>query len=203
MQWLHGSKCCRRPVIHQRTSVLSAFNCSLLETTPMHSESYAENASISTGQKNRTPECRQRKDVVKDHCPPSMTSDRRCTKWITGDPTLTLEAHHSPSLALVEYLRTNSFKSFVVTFGQRDRTASENIKIIYNLSSNICNNYCVRCGGWVVSVSLSGICRFKSPAVPLFRRIIALSKLFICIYSGQVSLSSIGVDKLASASAEG
>jgi len=49
-----GSWCCRRPVVHQRTSVLSEFNCSLLdrmllETTPMHSESFAENASILIG----------------------------------------------------------------------------------------------------------------------------------------------------------
>jgi len=49
-----GRWCCRRSVVHQRTSVLSEFNCSLLdgiqlETTPMHSESFAENASISTG----------------------------------------------------------------------------------------------------------------------------------------------------------
>jgi len=49
-----GSWCCRRPVVHQRTSILSEFNCNLLdliqlEATPMHSENFAKNASISTG----------------------------------------------------------------------------------------------------------------------------------------------------------
>jgi len=48
-----GSGCWLWPVVHQRTSVLSQFNCSLLDhiqlkTTLMHSESFAENASTST-----------------------------------------------------------------------------------------------------------------------------------------------------------
>jgi len=37
--------------------------------------------------KNRAPECRQRTEVVKNRCPRSITSDGRCTKWITGDHT--------------------------------------------------------------------------------------------------------------------
>jgi len=52
-----GSWCWRRPVVHQRTSVLSEFNCSLfdriqLEMIQMHSESLTENASTSTGRQD-------------------------------------------------------------------------------------------------------------------------------------------------------
>jgi len=62
---------------------LSPFRFVAVLTHPPQSESFAENASISTGRQEpyrRRPECRQRTDVVKNRCPRFMTLDRRCTK---------------------------------------------------------------------------------------------------------------------------
>jgi len=70
------SGCWRRPVVHQRTSVLSELYCSLLgriqlETTPMHSESFVKNASTSHGSM-----CYQHTNMVRDSCLRSVTSDQ-------------------------------------------------------------------------------------------------------------------------------
>jgi len=94
-------------MFYQRTSVLSEFNCSLLdriqlETTPIHSENFAENASISTGRQEPYTWVSSAYRCGEKSYPRSMTSDRRCTKWITGDPALTLvEAHHTSDRLLM------------------------------------------------------------------------------------------------------
>jgi len=95
----------RRPVVNQRTSVSSEFNCTLLhciqlEIAPTHSETFTKNTSIMTVAglafgKNRKPE------LINEVNKPlySINIIRSAVYRINNKgPALTLEAHHSQTI---------------------------------------------------------------------------------------------------------